>query len=33
VFLVQARKREEKREERVDTGLYELQTWRHDLAP
>ena len=28
----QARKREEKREDKVDAGLLELQTWLHDLA-
>jgi hypothetical protein len=28
----QARKREEKREDKVDAGLIELQTWLHDLA-
>jgi hypothetical protein len=28
----QARKREEQREEKVDAGLRELQTWLHDLA-
>ena len=29
---VQARKREEKREDKVSAGLLELQTWLHDLA-
>jgi hypothetical protein len=29
---VQARKREEKREDKVSAGLAELQTWLHDLA-
>jgi hypothetical protein len=29
---VQARKREEKREDKVDAGMRELQTWLHDLA-
>jgi hypothetical protein len=29
---IQARKREEKREDKVSAGLAELQTWLHDLA-
>lgn len=28
----QARKREEKREDKIDAGMRELQTWLHDLA-
>jgi hypothetical protein len=32
ISAVQARKREEKREDKVGAGMQELQTWMHDLA-